>query len=409
MKINLPLICMGIAMLTLWACNTSKNHQIYNDAQLDSLFIHAIEHHKIPGAVALVSYQDTIIYHKAFGCRNIDAQTRLLNNDIFRMASMTKALTAVAILQLQEKGLLNTSDYVYQYLPEFKSPRLLTKVLPDSSFRAIPAQSDITIHQLLTHTSGIAYGFQDDQYNALILKNNISEGFGHDTRTSRENIQKIAALPLLHEPDSAYTYGLSFDVLGVLIEEVSGQRYDEYITEHILKPCGMHDSYFIIPEQHRHRLPDVYEPADNDELQITSYADTNYPCLSNRQFFSGGADLCSTAKDYHSFLQMLSANGTFQGHQVLAPESVAAMLSKQTSLGEGDSYQGYAAWVTNALGAQNGLSNEGTYGFGGFFDTYCWTDPKANISAVLLLQMYPNNNHQIHEKFQKLTYELINQ
>ncbi|MBK3516865.1 serine hydrolase domain-containing protein [Carboxylicivirga marina] len=406
MKINL-LISISIVVSILLGCKNNYSPENYHFSHIDSMFNAAVLNNEIPGAVALISHHDQIIYHKAFGYNTIHDNERQKVNDIFRLASMTKALTAVAVLQLQEQGKLHVDDFVHQYLPEFKEPQLLIEVLPDSNFVAQAAKSEITIHQLLTHTSGIGYGFQDDKYNALILKNNVSEGFGFDNRTSRNNIKKIAALPLLHEPGEAYTYGLSFDVLGVLIEEVSGLRYDDYITQYILTPCGMSDSYFIIPEAHHHRLSTVYEPNEDGGLQIASYADTTYPCLTDRQFFSGGADLCSTAKDYHLFLQMLGNSGTINGQQVLGPESVHAMLSKQSSLAEENSYQGYAAWVTNKQGSQTGLTNEGTYGFGGFFDTYSWTDPKAEISAVLLLQMYPNNKHNIHEQFQQLSYELI--
>ncbi|TLX75001.1 beta-lactamase family protein [Labilibacter sediminis] len=409
MKINFHLISIVIITSFLLGCNNPQSTDAKTYGKVDSLFISAVNNLEIAGAVALIAHHDSIIYNKAFGYRNIEAGTKIEENDIFRLASMTKALTAVAILQLQEQGKLRVSDYVYEYLPEFKNPQILEKVLPDSSFSAKPAEADITIHQLLTHTSGIGYGFQDDRYNALILKNNVSEGFGYDTRTARENIRKIAALPLLHEPGEAYTYSLSFDVLGVIIEEVSGLRYDKYITENILRPCNMNDSYFIIPDEQRHRLPNVYEPTEDGGIQLSSYPDTTYPCLNNRRFFSGGADLCSTAKDYYLFLKMLKNKGQINGHPVLQEESVKAILSKQSALNEGESYQGYAAWITNELGAQKGENNEGSYGFGGFFDTYSWTDPKADFSAVLLLQMYPNNNKKIHEKFQTLTYDLFQQ
>lgn len=409
MKINRILFSIGLAISLFYGCKNKHIEDYQSLSRIDSLFTAAVVNNEIPGAVALISYQNQIIYHKAFGYNTIHDKEIQRVDDIFRLASMTKALTAVAILQLQEQNKLQVDDYLYQYLPEFKNPQLLLEVLPDSNFTAQPAQSEITIHQLLTHTSGIGYGFQDDKYNALILKNNVSEGFGFDSRTSRENIKKIAALPLLHEPGEAYTYGLSFDVLGVLIEEVSGLRYDEYITQHILKPCGMTNSYFIVPETHQHRLPTVYEPFNEDKLQVSSYADTTYPCVKERQFFSGGADLCATAKDYYLFLQMLANQGTINGNLVLQPTSVAAMLSKQSPLAEEDSYQGYAAWVTNTQGAQSSCTNKGAYGFGGFFDTYSWNDPEAELSAVLLLQMYPNNNHRIHEQFQQLTYNLLKQ
>ncbi len=406
MKIKFYLIYIGIVVPLLLGCNNKVVTDKHNFSAIDSLFNAAVENNEIPGVVALISHQDKIIYNKAFGFRNIEEDDLLKVNDIFRLASMTKALTAVAILQLQEKGLLEVNDFVYKYLPEFKNPKVLIEVLPDSSFTSKPSMSEITIHQLLTHTSGLSYA-NDDDYGALVIKNDVCEGFGYDKRTARENITKIADLPLLHEPGEAYTYGLSYDVLGVIIEQVSGQRFDQYIKKHILEPCGMKDSYFIVPNSERYRLPSVYEPARHVGIRPASYPDTTYPCLNYRRFFSGGADLCSTAKDYHAFLRMLKNKGEINGQRLLQAKSVEKMLRRQTNLGEGDSYQGYAAWVTNTHGAETSVFNEGSYGFGGFFDTYSWTDPKANISAVLLLQMYPGNKHQIHEKFQTHTYELL--
>jgi CubicO group peptidase (beta-lactamase class C family) len=161
-----------------------------------------------------------------------------------RMASMTKGLTAVAVFQLLEQGSLQLEDPVSRFIPEFRNPTVLIEILPDSAFTAKPAAGEITIGQLLTHTSGIGYGFQDQRYNALIIKNNISEGFEDDDRTSLENIRRLAKIPLLFEPGEKYTYGLSFDVLGVIVEIVSGMRFDQHIKKHILDPLEMDNSYF---------------------------------------------------------------------------------------------------------------------------------------------------------------------
>jgi len=329
-------------------------------------------------------------------------------NDIFRMASMTKGLTAVAVLQFYEQGLLSLDDKVSKYIPEFKNPRILVTILPDSSFTSKPAKTEITIRQLLTHTSGIGYGFQDDKYNALVIKNNISEGFEDDSRTSLENIQRIAKLPLLCEPGEKYIYSLSYDVLGVLIEKVSGMRFDNYIKKNILDPLGMTNSYFIIPEKEQYRLVTAYQPAENVKgLERTSYPDTAYPCIKTRQYFSGGADLCSTAEDYAKFIRMIKNKGIYNNTRILGERFIEMMLSKQTAFDDGNSDQGFAAWVTNAKGAAEGPMTVGAFGFGGFWDTYGWADPKGDFVAVLLLQMYPGNKYKIHEKFKVITYRVM--
>ena len=375
---------------------------------IDSLLNNAVKNNEIPGAVVYISRNDKEIFYKAYGFRNLENKTPMEKSDIFRMASMTKGLTAVAVLQLYEQGLLSLDDKVSKYIPEFKNPKILVTVLPDSGFTSKPAKSEITIRQLLTHTSGIGYGFQDDRYNALVIKNNISEGFEDDSRTSLENIQRIAKLPLLCEPGEKYIYSLSYDVLGVLIEKVSGMRFDTYIKKYILDPLGMADSYFIIPEKEQYRLVTPYQPAENGKgMERTSYPDTAYPCIKTRQYFSGGADLCSTAEDYGKFIRMIKNKGIYNNTRILGERYIEMMLSKQTTFDDGNSDQGFATWVTNTKGAAEGPMTVGAFGFGGFWDTYGWADPKGDFIAVLLLQMYPGNKYQIHEKFQVITYRVM--
>lgn len=376
--------------------------------RLDSLFNAAVSNTEIPGAVVYITKNKKVVFNKAYGYKNIEDSIPLKTNDIFRMASMTKALTAIAMLQLYEKGALNLNDEVSKFIPEFKNPQILVNVLPDSTFTSVPADSEITIQQLLTHSSGIGYGFQDDRYNALVIKNNISEGFCEDERTSLENTNKIASLPLLSNPGEKNIYSMSYDVLSTVIELVSGLRYDEYVQQHILTPLEMDSSFFTIPFSEREKLVKVYQPTeDHKGLVLTTYTDINYPIIENRQFFSGGADLCSTAKDYTNFVHMLVNNGKNKNKQILGEKYVKMMLSNQTNFEGGDADQGYAAWVTNKKGAEKGLMSLGSYGFGGFFDTYTWTDPKKQFTATLLLQMYPTNAFNIHEKYQQIVYDLI--
>ena len=405
-------VCFFVLIFS-FSCQSKHQSPIttanYRENLLDSLLNAAIHNREIPGAVAYIERNGQTVYHKAFGMKNMEKQSPMKANDIFRMASMTKGITAVGVLQLKERGLIDLDDEISKYIPEFKNPRVLVEVLADSSFSSRPAKNEITIRQLLTHTSGIGYGFQDDRYNKLILKNNICEGFGNDDRTSIENIRKIASLPLLHEPGETYTYGLSYDVLGVLIETVSGMRYDKYITQNILKPLGMKNSYFIVPEQERKRLVEVYQPGQNGTaLESTEYPFNDFPTLNKRLSFSGGADLCSTAEDYAKFVQMVLNKGVYNNTRIIGERYIEMMLSKQTKLDDGGSDQGFATWVTNKYGAAQGPMSIGSFGFGGFYDTYSWADPKENYVAVLLLQMYPNNNYKIHEKFQAITYGVIN-
>jgi CubicO group peptidase (beta-lactamase class C family) len=400
-------------LIIVAACNNGKKAGIpIPDVQtklIDSLLNHAVSNGEIPGAEVFISQDGKEAIHRAYGYRNPGKKIPMKKDDIFRVASMTKGLTAVAILQLFEKGSVLPDDPVSRFIPEFRNPRVLIDVLPDSGFTAKPASGEITIRQLLTHTSGIGYGFQDDRYNALIVKNKISEGFEDDDRTSLENIRRLAKIPLLSEPGEKYIYGLSYDVLGVVVETVSGMRFDQYIKQYILDPLGMNDSYFVIPEKEQYRLVTACQPAENGiGTEPTAYPDTAYPLIKTRRYFSGGADLCSTAKDYGKFIQMVLNRGVYNGARLVGEKYIEMMLSRQTEFNDGNSEQGFAAWVTNEKGATEGPMSLGSFGFGGFWDTYGWADPKRNLVAVLLLQMYPVNTHRIHEKFRALVYRQEN-
>jgi CubicO group peptidase (beta-lactamase class C family) len=377
-------------------------------ALIDSLLNSAVRNQDIPGAVVCIVRNGSVVYRKAFGWRNIENGVAMQADDIFRMASMTKGLTAVAILQLCERGLLFLDDNISKYIPEFNNPQVLISILPDSTFIARPAKSEITVRELLTHTSGLGYGFQDDKYNALIVKNNISEGFEDDNRTSLENIRRLASIPLLRDPGEKYIYSMSYDVLGVIIEQISGMRYDEYVIKNIVNPLGMHDTYFLVPVDKQPRLVSIYQPKTGVKgLEPTAYPDTAYPKILNRQYFSGGGDLCSTAEDYSKFVQMILNLGSFNNKRILGKRYVEMMLSKQTRLDDGNSDQGFATWVVNFAGAAEGPMSKGSFGFGGFWDTYSWADPEADFVAVLLLQMYPGNQVYIHQKFQNIVYGVI--
>lgn len=411
---GLLILVIGINAISCKISNAETQGENNNisaiENRIDSLFEKAVNNHEIPGAVALVKHDGKIIFHRAYGYKNRELGHQQDTMDIFRLASMTKGLTAVAILQLNEQGLLGLDDDIARYLPEFDDLMILDSVYQDSSFSGHRTDSRITIRQLLTHSSGIGYGFQNEEYNKLVLHHGVNEGFCQDNRTSRENTLKIASLPLLQEPGTGFIYSLSYDVLGTLIEVVSGLRYDEYIIKNLLSPLQMNDSYFIIPKDKRSQLVSVYEPSpDGKSLLPASYTDIEYPLMENREFYSGGADLCGTAENYTHFIQMIMNGGTYQGNRVLSEDSVRMMLAKQTPFDDGDADQGFSTWVTNSTGAENGFMSEGSFGFGGFFDTYGWADPNNNMNAILLLQMYPNNQVDIHGKYQHLVYELIHQ
>jgi len=415
LKRNSGIFCLiGLFLLLSTSCNTNKSYQnntfTFNSTFLDSLFNDAIKNKQIPAAAVYIAVDGKAVYHKGFGKKDIASNVPLKKTDIFRIASMTKAVTATASMQLVEKGKLSLDDPVYKYLPEFKNPTVLIDVLPDSSFTSRLAKSEITIRQLLTHTSGIGYGFQSEIYNALIIKNGISEGFEERPILLRENIKKLAQIPLMHDPGEKYTYSLSMDVMGAVIEVASGEKLDEYFYNHIIKPMGMIDTYFYLPDEKANRLVSVYEHnGDKTGFIPATYPFTEYPVQGAKMFLSGGADLNSTVLDIGIFGQMLLNKGIYNGTRILESSSVETITSGQTEHGWWDYDIGFGVSVVTKEGAAKKPMSVGSYDWGGFFDTYGWVDPQKNFVAVLLLQMYPTNEFEIHQKFQQITYEIINE
>jgi len=275
----------------------------------------------------------------------------------------------------------------------------------DSSFIAHPATQPMTIRHLFTHSSGLFYGYDNDSLRLLYAKANISEGFEERDITLEENIKRLSALPVLHEPGERYTYGLSIDVLGRLVEIWSGMPLDAFFSEKLFKPLGMKDTYFYLPKQQAGRLVPVYRSSEQGLPIPTAYPLIHYPIQGARAFFSGGADLSSTAYDYFLFCKMMLQNGTLNGVQVLKPETVDLITSTQLETGDNDMGLGFGllSAKTNTASARS----VGSYSWGGFFATTFWVDPAEELIAILMLQMYPFEDWDIQEVFEDTIYEIV--
>lgn len=371
---------------------------------LDSLFLHAIDQKKIPGAVALVAQSGNIVYHKALGKRDVAQGEAQTTQDIFRLASMTKPITAVAAMMLYEEGKFQLDDLLSQHIPNFQHPQILDSIdLADSSFTAHPAENEITIRQLFTHSSGIGYGFQDDNLMAVFEKAGITEGFEERDILLQDNVLNIAQMPLLHEPGDRFTYGLSTDVLGYLVEIWSGMPLDQFFRDQIFTPLGMKDTYFYLPEEKQNRLTKVYQSSEKGVVE-TDYPLIHYPVRGAKRYLSGGADLSGTAHDYYLFCQMLLNKGSLNGVRVLEEETVELMTT--THLETGDEDMGLGVGILSAKTAsENKARSIGSYSWGGFFTTTFWIDPKEDLIAILLLQLYPFDDWAIQGLFEDIIYE----
>jgi CubicO group peptidase (beta-lactamase class C family) len=327
---------------------------------------------------------------------------------IFRIASMTKAVTSVAAMMLYEEGGFLLDDPVSGLIPEFKNPRILVKTRArDSSFTSRPAKREITVRHLLNQTSGIGYGNSHPDLKPLYDKARIPDGIVTTDAVLGDKMKALAKLPLLHEPGEKWTYGLNTDVLGYLIETISGKTLQDFFQERIFTPLGMTDTYFFIPEDKADRLVPLYEEPETGVIRKSSVTAFNYPVEGGKNYYSGGGGLCSTARDYAKFLQALLNGGEYNGARLLGRKTLDLM-----TLNQADGY-----WEKNTFGLGFGMTDQrgvsekpcsvGNYWWSGYFGTSFWVDPEEELVGVLMLQVSPARHGEIHQKFEVLTYQSI--
>ena len=375
--------------------------------RIDKVMNEYIDRNWIPGAVAIIARHGEIVYHKSFGMRDVEAGDTLQKDDIFRMASMTKAITSVAAMMLYEEGFFLLDDHLYKYIPEFKDPVILEKVnLKDSTFTSHPAKNQITIRHLLNHTSGIGYGFTHEKLKPLYEIAGIPDGFVTTDAILGDKMKALGHMPLLHEPGEAYYYGLNTDLLGYFVEVISCKTLKEFFEERIFNPLGMNDTYFFMPDGDEDRLVEIYASTESG-YERSTVEEYYYPVKGGKSYYSGGAGLLSTALDYAKFLQMLVNGGIYNGHQLLSRKTIDLMTKNQVGDFWGDRAFGLGFGITTESGSAEKLSSIGNYWWGGYFSTSFWIDPVEDLVAISLTQMFPAWHGEIHQKFQVLTYQAI--
>jgi CubicO group peptidase (beta-lactamase class C family) len=376
-------------------------------ARIDNLIRQYIDSGWIAGAAGLIARDGKIVYHKAFGISDSETRKELATDNIFRIASQTKAITSVAVMTLFEQGKFLLDDKISKFIPEFANPTVLAGFdEKEITFTTVPAKREVTIRDLLTHTSGIDYaGIGSPMMRAIYAKAEIPGGFGSEGIFLADRMKALGKLPLVHQPGERFTYGLNVDVLGYLVEVWSGESLDQYFKNHIFGPLGMNDTYFYIPGSKASRLVKVI--ADDGKSLTNAGIEGDYPLL-NGTYYSGGAGLSSTLKDYAIFLQMMLNGGEYNGARILAPRTVELMTSDQ--LGDidfGANTFGLGFEVTTARGqAQLGVS-EGSFSWGGYFGTTYWADPEKKIVGLLFINQFPLRHGEIQGKFKALVYQSI--
>lgn len=361
-------------------------------ARIDLMCEKAIADKEVPGMVALVARKGKIVYHKAFGTADHTTNRPYATNDIFRIASQTKAITSTAVMMLWEEGKFQLDDPISKYIPEFKDQKVLTKfTYTDTSFVGEPVKQEITIRHLLTHTSGLGYGVidGDERMKLLYHKAGITDLFSTKPVTIKESVLKLAKLPLHHHPGEKYVYSEGLDVLGYFIEVVSGMPFDKFLKERIFDPLEMNDTWFYLPQNIQDRLVPVQHPKDGKWANYpTTFYDPDYPKKGAKTFFSGGAGLSSTAKDYATFLQLYLNQGKLNGRRLLSRTTVKIILSNQIGDLWGDeNFYGLAFGITGEKGAaKGGNASEGSFWWGGYFNTNYFADPEEGIIGIIMKQ-----------------------
>jgi len=375
----------------------------------------AITRGEIPGAVVLVSKDNNTDLLKAYGFADMASGKLMETDTIFRIASMSKAVTSVAAMILYEQGRFSLNDPISKFLPEFSNMKVISEVDDDGKIVATTdAKTPIRIIDLLSHTSGISYPFIASQVQAAYFEAGVIDGVTARDITLKSQMTLLAQQPLLFEPGKEFAYGLSTDLLGYLVEVVSGQTLAEFIAENITVPLDMADTHFYLPADQAGRLATLYAHVDGTGLVVSDGTEStikldnpNYPIEGAQSYFSGGAGLSSTAEDYGRFILMLLNNGALDGVRILSRKSVELMRTARTDWDD-DSLAdfGLGFKVVNDLGKAGELGSVGSYSWGGAFYTSFWIDPAENLVGVFMSQVRPVDS-DVADKFRTLVYQAL--
>ncbi|XOV94410.1 MAG: serine hydrolase domain-containing protein [Bacteroidota bacterium] len=378
--------------------------------RLTDRFEQYIDDKKMAGSVILVARKGEVAYYEAIGMADIEAKKAMQKDAIFRIASQSKAIVSVGVMILQEQGKLLISDKVGDYIPEF-AETTVAEPNEDGGYEVVKAKRAITIRDLLTHTAGINYGYG-------IMADAWSEAgiqgwyFADRDETISEVIPRIASLPNINHPGEKFVYGYNTDILGLVIEKVSGMPLDKFLQQEILDPLGMNDTHFFLPKNKAGRLATVYNP-QNGELKpapVEGTMNSQGAYIDGpRKCFSGGAGLLSTAKDYYLFLQMMANGGELNGKRILAPSTVQLMTSDHLHgipYNDGMGF-GLGFDVVLDVGAHGTYGSLGTFGWGGAYGSTYWVDPVEELVVVYFTQLRPGSVVKDQQMLRTLIYQSI--
>jgi CubicO group peptidase (beta-lactamase class C family) len=375
----------------------------------------SIKDQQIAGAVTIIVRHGKVAWLKSQGMLDREAAKLMPEDAMFRICSMTKPITTVAVMMLYEEGKFELEDPISKYLPEFKSPKVLVKSASGGSPYTIPATREITIRDLLRHTSGLTYNWNQD-LGKMYDDANVATGIMQYDGTIADSVKRLAAQPLLFNPGERWEYSLGVDVLGRLVEVVSGMPLDEFLRKRVFEPIGMKDTYFYPPQEKLARLAAAYGIFDG---KMTRFPDkpvvdglltysADYPYNGPKKLFSGGGGLVSTAADYAQFCQMILDSGMIHGKRLLSRKTVELMTHDQ--LGKIAPEQGFGLGfgIDGTKAPLDELGTPGEFGWGGFFYTTFTIDPKEQMIVIFMAQLHPAGDVNIQNVVKTMAYQSIN-
>jgi CubicO group peptidase (beta-lactamase class C family) len=380
-------------------------------ARIKPFLERAVERKDYAGFVSLAARRGKVVHLEKCGWMDIESGTPMQFDTLFRIYSMTKPITSTAVMMLFEEGRFRLADPVAKYIPAFKDT-LVYQPRNNADFDLVLPQREMTIHNLLTHTSGLSYGFDERSYVDSLFRKAVWDRLENGEDLDIETIVlEVAKLPLAFQPGSAWRYSFATDVLGYLVQVVSGQSFDVFLKEHIFEPLGMADTFFSVPPEKVSRLSTVYSPDDEGGLKVVdSPADSRF--ARPTRYFSGGGGLVSTIGDYFRFAQMLLNGGELEGQRLLGRKTVETMLMNHLPQGSHPlddlaSGFGLGGSVLMDVARSQNLGSPGIWGWGGAANTKFWIDPKEGLVLLLMLQFMPGFLHPIDQDFQNLVYQAL--
>ena len=383
--------------------------------RIDATMQRYVDENKIAGVVGLVLQNGQPVYEKAFGWADKEAGRKMTVDTIFRIASQSKGITSVGVMMLVEEGKLSLEQPVGDFIPTFKQTTVAVKG-PGGDVKIEPARRPITIRMLLSHSAGISYGTSDEVAKLYEAKGlGPAAGFGWYTADKDESIcvtmERLGTLPFVAQPGEAWVYGYNTDILGCVVEKVSGMPLDQFIEKRITGPLGMKDTQFFLRPDQRPRLAAVYRSGENGAIERSPEGSRGQGHYADgpRRNFAGGAGLTSTIRDYSKFVEMIRNDGKANGVRFLSKRSIDLMRTNQvgalhsaTGLGYGLGFE-----TTDRYGA-NGYESVGSYGWAGAYGSTYRIDPKENLSLLMMVQLTPNST-DLRAKWPSVVYQALDE